>query len=301
MEQGIFISYSRKDLQRAKRIKGEIEETTSIRCWMDMEGIESGSQFEDIIVKAIDNSSVVVFLLSDNSMKSRCVKDEIRYAIETGKKVVPVNIDNCTPRGWFLFKLSGLDVISYSNSDQKEKFMENLAMWGNTDVSVKSAKAEGGSKLYFRISLAMQFVLFAGILVSFASMFFFGLLTMQEGVWARGYNLLLCVCLCGTLFFTYKLSLFDKKAFLVLCVLNFLEILLACAISQRINGYAVERHHVFRSFPYFYLDGLGWEIRKKGFLTVAFLMESFALIHVAAMTTVLFVKVKGQRIWDKMK
>ena len=301
MGQSIFISYSRKDLKHAKRIKGEIENSTSIRCWMDMDGIESGSQFEETIISAIDNASVVVFLLSENSMKSRWAKDEIRYAFEIGKRIVPVNIDDCTPRGWFLFRLSGLDIISYSNRDQKEKLMENLALWGNAVAFKKSIEPERSPKLLFRFSLVMQFVLFGGLLVSFASMFFFGLLTMKEGVWASRYNLLLCACLCGTLYFTYQLSKYDKKAFPFLCFLDFVEILLVCAVSQRINGYAVEHNHIFHTFPYLFLDGLGWEIRNNSFVFVAFLLEFFALMHIAAMTAVLFAKVKGQRIWDKMK
>lgn len=301
MEQSIFISYSRKDLKHAKRIKGEIENSTSIRCWMDMDGIESGSQFEETIISAIDNACVVVFLLSENSMKSRWAKDEIRYAFEIGKRIVPVNIDDCTPRGWFLFRLSGLDVISYSNKDQKVKLMENLALWSNADVSSRHVEPDENPKLFFTISLVMQFVLFGGLLVLFASMFFFGLLTMQEGIWASRYNLLLCACLCGTLYFTYQLSKYDKRAFSVLCLLDIVEIILICAIAQRINAYAVWKNHTFHTLPYLYLDGLGCEIRNKGFVIIAFLMEFFALVHIAAMAAVLFVKVKGQRIWDKMK
>ena len=115
----IFISYSRKDISKAKIIKEEIEKITSLSCWMDLDGIESGSQFEDIIISAIDNARIVVFLLSDNSMQSKWTKDEVRYAYETRKKIIPVNIDNCTPSGWFLFKFSGYDVINYFDSYQK--------------------------------------------------------------------------------------------------------------------------------------------------------------------------------------
>ena len=301
MEQKVFISYCRKDLHLARRIKAEIEKSTSISCWMDMEGIESGSQFEDVIISAIDKASIVIFLLSENSMKSRWTKDEVRYAFETGKKVVPVNIDNCTPQGWFLFRFSGRDVISYSNREQKEKLMENLTLWCNGEAPYKPAETEERPKIFFNVSLVMQFVLFGGLLISFASMFFFGLLSMQEGIRPSRYNLLLCACLLGTLIFTYQLFKYNKKAFFVLCLLDVVEILLVCAISQRINGYAEVHHHAFRTFPYTYLNGLGWEIRSRGFGVVAFLMESFALIHIAAMSAVLFVKVKGERLWDKMK
>ena len=123
MSAEIFISYSRKDISKAKKIKEEIERVTSLSCWMDLDGIESGSQFEDVIISAIDNSRLVIFLLSNNSMHSRWTKDEVRYAYETRKKIIPVNIDNCTPSGWFLFKFSGFDVIDYSDSYQKQKFL----------------------------------------------------------------------------------------------------------------------------------------------------------------------------------
>lgn len=128
-EYDIFISYSRKDFQMAKKMKKDIEKNTGAVCWMDMEGIESGAQFEDIIVTAIDKSEMVLFLLSENSMQSKWVKDEIRYAYETGKKVVPANIDGCTPTGWFLFKFGGRDVIDCSNEIQRNKMMENIRLW----------------------------------------------------------------------------------------------------------------------------------------------------------------------------
>ena len=143
MEYDIFISYSRKDIQFAKQIKEEIELSTATKCWMDIEGIESGSQFEEKIVSVIDNSNIVVFLLSENSMQSKWTKDEIRYAYETEKKVVPVSIDGCKPKGWFLLKFSGRDVISYSNLEQKKKFMRDLRKWCYTENTKE--KDEKGS------------------------------------------------------------------------------------------------------------------------------------------------------------
>ena len=54
MKGRIFISYSRKDLDAVKPIKEELE-ANGFSCWMDMEGIESGSpEFTKTIVKAIN-------------------------------------------------------------------------------------------------------------------------------------------------------------------------------------------------------------------------------------------------------
>lgn len=142
MEQKIFISYCRKDFAKAKRIKEEIERTTSAKCWMDLDGIESGSQFEDVIISAINNASIVVFMLSNNSMLSRWTKDEVRYAYETRKKIIPVNIDNCSPSGWFLFKFSGYDVIDINDPLQKHKFFENIKDWIGRDGLIEKAPAD---------------------------------------------------------------------------------------------------------------------------------------------------------------
>lgn len=310
MYQDIFISYSRKDIQQAKRIKAEIEERTSLKCWMDMDGIESGSQFEDVIISAIDNANVILFLLSENSMHSKWTKDEVRYAYETGKKVVPVNIDGCTPRGWFLFRFSGRDIIDYSVQDQRNKLMEDLAEWGNkgkpitgngssnNDDTVKKDKL---STIIFNTSLVVQALLFGGILASLFSMFFFGFLTMSEGIWARNFNMLLCACLFGTLYCTYLLFKKKKIAFYILCVLDIVEILLICAVAQRIRGYGLKINHTYHLFPYVNLNGLGIEIYSKGFAIVAFLMELFAFFHIAVMAFVLFTKIQGKRIWDNMR
>lgn len=126
-----FISYSRKDLDVAKQIKSNIESITGKICWMDMEGIESGEQFVDVIVSAIDNSKYVIFLLSDNSMSSKYAQKEITYADKVGKKLIPLNIDRCTPKGWFLFNFGEVDVIDIHIHEQLEKFYSNIRSWSS--------------------------------------------------------------------------------------------------------------------------------------------------------------------------
>lgn len=132
----IFISYSRKDLNSVKQIKSGIEFETGAKCWMDMESIESGALFEDVIVAAIDSVQIVVVLLSKNSMESSRVKEEVRYAYDTQKTVIPINIDDSTLTGWFLYKFSGRDIINYNVTEQKSKMFNNLrSMIGAKGVS----------------------------------------------------------------------------------------------------------------------------------------------------------------------
>ena len=130
----IFISYSRNDLIKAEQIKKEIEDFTKQKCWFDIDGIESGSQFEDHIISAIDQSMVVLFLLSESSMKSEWTRKEIRYAQSINKKVVPVSIDDSKPYGWFLLNFGLDNVIFYNVSEQKTRLMYDLLKWTNADT-----------------------------------------------------------------------------------------------------------------------------------------------------------------------
>ena len=49
MAREIFISYSRKDMRSVSEIRKNIETLTGADCWMDLEGVESGSpQFDEV-------------------------------------------------------------------------------------------------------------------------------------------------------------------------------------------------------------------------------------------------------------
>lgn len=54
MHYDIFISYKRNDKEKVFPIKDFIERNTGMKCWIDMDGIESDAQFADVIIKAIN-------------------------------------------------------------------------------------------------------------------------------------------------------------------------------------------------------------------------------------------------------
>ena len=70
MTHDIFISYSRKDLPQVVAIRDELKEKLGADSWIDIKGIESGEQFVNVIVDAIDKSKVVLFMFSASSMQS---------------------------------------------------------------------------------------------------------------------------------------------------------------------------------------------------------------------------------------
>ena len=125
----IFVSYSRKDMDVVEKLVGNIHTKTNARCWVDWNGIESGEQFVDVIINAIDRVDTVLFILSDNSMASEFARREIDYARNTGKKIVPVVVDGGKLRGWFLFFFGSVDYIDVQVPVQYEKLLRNLGEW----------------------------------------------------------------------------------------------------------------------------------------------------------------------------
>ena len=129
MKSIIFISYIRKDREAVLPFVQSIEEFLGERCWMDIDGIESGAQFEDVIIRAIDSSRIVLLMLSENALGSDFVKKEVKYAKSRKKRIVPVVLDRKALRGWFLFNFGDLDYIDIYNKSQCQKLRDNLAKW----------------------------------------------------------------------------------------------------------------------------------------------------------------------------
>lgn len=125
----IFISYSRIDKNIVFPFVKRIEQELNTTCWIDSEGIESGSQFEEVIVNAIEESNVVLFMLSDSSINSKWTKREILYAEDERKRIVPVVVDKKGLRKWFKFHFGNVDYIDINDEGQCDKLLNNLASW----------------------------------------------------------------------------------------------------------------------------------------------------------------------------
>ena len=106
----VFVSYSRKDVKRVKTIVDTLKER-GYRCWMDIDGIESGDVFKRVIVRAINASKVVLFFSSASSNSSEWTVKEINIAVQLKKQIIPIRIDDAQYDESILFDLSGLDFV----------------------------------------------------------------------------------------------------------------------------------------------------------------------------------------------
>ncbi len=112
----VFISYSSKDVETAKKIKRLLESPPrSVSCWMANDAtITGGDDFRSRIAEAIRSCKVCLFVLSENSMKSDWCSRELSFAILENKPIYTVKIDDSTLDDIHTFKLSCSQIMDAS-------------------------------------------------------------------------------------------------------------------------------------------------------------------------------------------
>lgn len=134
MGKEVFISYSRKDIATVKEIKKYIDNAVGIDCWFDIDGIESGEQFEDVIISAICNHDTILFMKSAQSMQSEWALDELDFAKRKNRRIVLVHIDDAEMTDKFYFRYHKFDQIIWKDPIQREKLINNLRKWFPVDL-----------------------------------------------------------------------------------------------------------------------------------------------------------------------
>lgn len=123
----VFISYSRKDLFNEKKeiIPGnEISEilkaldSANITYWYDRKGF-SGEKITKKITQNIRSSRLFVFLSTHNSnYNSKWTPKELSLAVDLGKYIIPVRIDQSPYSDEIMMNLSDIDFIDYHTNPQ---------------------------------------------------------------------------------------------------------------------------------------------------------------------------------------
>ena len=87
----VFISYSRKDIDFAKRLTGELQKS-NLDYWIDWEGIPPTVDWQKEIEKGIEEADAFVFLISPDSVNADACRQEIEHAVKNGKRLIPLII-----------------------------------------------------------------------------------------------------------------------------------------------------------------------------------------------------------------
>jgi hypothetical protein len=113
-----FISYSRVNQQFALRLAGELK-SAGFSVWMDQFDIPTGSRWDDEIEKALRESQIFLFIMTPASIASENAKDEVGYAIDHGKRILPVLLEECE----IPLRLRRLQYVDFT----KKSFDEGIA------------------------------------------------------------------------------------------------------------------------------------------------------------------------------
>lgn len=121
----IFVSYSRKDKNEVYPIV-EMLQQNGYECWIDKKRINSGEVFKQLIIEAINECDVFLYMMSENSVKSEWVKKEYCLAKRKDKKIIPVLLKGAEYCDEIMFDWADVDYIDASKSGWKKKILENL-------------------------------------------------------------------------------------------------------------------------------------------------------------------------------
>lgn len=103
----IFFSYSRFDSSFALKLAKDLRDSGS-DVWIDQLDIQAGKHWDAAVEKALDSSSCVIVILTPTSIVSENVMDEVSFALESGKRIIPVMLVEC-PTPFRLRRLQRVD------------------------------------------------------------------------------------------------------------------------------------------------------------------------------------------------
>jgi len=108
--QKIFFSYSRADSPFALTLAKDLREAGA-DIWIDQLDIPAGSHWDAAVEKALNSAAFVLVILTNSSTASTNVMDEVSFALESGKKIIPVLLEDCLPP----FRLRRLQRIDFTS------------------------------------------------------------------------------------------------------------------------------------------------------------------------------------------
>jgi hypothetical protein len=89
-----FVSYARPDAPFALRLAADLR-AAAVEVWLDQLDIQPGEPWDQAVEQALKRCDSLLVVLSPRAVDSRPVMDEVSYALETNKRIVPVVVERC--------------------------------------------------------------------------------------------------------------------------------------------------------------------------------------------------------------
>ena len=124
MKYDIYISHSRKDYAIVSKIVN-ILKTQGYSIFIDTNFLFWGQDFTNNIIQRIENSSLFLYISSQNSNQSKWIEREVYQAFEAKKMILPIQIDESdySHSLSFLKSLISLSLIGVTGTSEIEKLL----------------------------------------------------------------------------------------------------------------------------------------------------------------------------------
>jgi hypothetical protein len=139
----VFVSYASHDTEIANTVCRELE-SQGIRCWIAPRDVAPGALYADAIVRAINESTVLLIVLSQSAEASSHVGREVERAASKRKQIIAFRVDaaNLSPQlEYFLSNSQWIDVAALGMPAALSKLAD--AVWRDSATSPKSNPALG--------------------------------------------------------------------------------------------------------------------------------------------------------------
>ena len=123
-ENYIFISYAHADREEVFKLLSEFEEK-GYRFWYD-DGIAPGSEWPEDIAQHLNNSYVVMAIITPRSVNSVNCKREINYALAQNKHFLSVILEKTEMSAGLEMQLSSQQSVIRYNYTSHEAFMKKI-------------------------------------------------------------------------------------------------------------------------------------------------------------------------------
>jgi hypothetical protein len=110
----IFLNYARQNTQSADLLISLLEKE-GFSVWVDRTRIYGADIWLEDIAKAIDECSIILALLSSASAERPMVQQEIIYAFEQGKKILPVYLEQVELPHALRIPFAGIQHVEYKD------------------------------------------------------------------------------------------------------------------------------------------------------------------------------------------
>lgn len=156
----VFISYSHNDRDTCNKIDAFLGRHEGFDVWFDR-GLTPGEVFRRQIVEVIRDSGYFIILLSESSVQSDWVIDEVEYAKKLHKKILPIWLENVELPDELDMILQRYHSLFWYLRSSDSQFESSLMAMFDTHADAAQGQAQVGYGNHFseKVNLQMRMLL----------------------------------------------------------------------------------------------------------------------------------------------